>query len=145
MRPAYRTLVFWLLTALCGLDLRGSVARLAGLEPATGCLDESQGSRPDRRTPSSGTYRRGRSPPLAGAAQVTCGTYVARNSARIDLVLKSAVARRHSQSYAVYWVSRVDDSPEFFVLRGHDVAELEMVAVTFQARLPHAHTRESTE
>jgi Domain of unknown function (DUF3883) len=45
-------------------------------------------------------------------------------------------ARRHPQAYVLYRVSQVDDSPQFFVLRGHDVASLEMVAVTYQARLP---------
>ena len=45
-------------------------------------------------------------------------------------------ARRHSQTYALYRVSQVDDSPQFFVLRGPDIPSLEMVAVTYQARLP---------
>jgi Domain of unknown function (DUF3883) len=45
-------------------------------------------------------------------------------------------ARRHPQTYALYRVSHVDDSPQFFVLRGPDIAGLEMVPVTYQARLP---------
>jgi hypothetical protein len=45
-------------------------------------------------------------------------------------------ARRHPQAYALYRVSQVDHSPQFFMLRGHDVSNLEMVAVTYQARLP---------
>lgn len=45
-------------------------------------------------------------------------------------------ARRHLQAYALYRVSQVDDSPQFFALRGPDFAELEMVPVTYQARLP---------
>lgn len=45
-------------------------------------------------------------------------------------------ARRHLQSYALYRVSRVDDSPQFFVLRGPAVTNLEMVPVTYQARMP---------
>jgi hypothetical protein len=45
-------------------------------------------------------------------------------------------ARRHLQAYALYRVSQVDDSPQFFVLRGPDITNLEMVPVTYQARLP---------
>jgi Domain of unknown function (DUF3883) len=45
-------------------------------------------------------------------------------------------ARRHLQTYALYRVSQVDDSPQFFVLRGPDITNLEMVPVTYQARLP---------
>jgi hypothetical protein len=56
-------------------------------------------------------------------------------------------ARRHVQAYALYRVSQVDDSPQFFVLRGPDITELEMVAVTYQARLPRgpANTSETQE
>jgi Domain of unknown function (DUF3883) len=52
-------------------------------------------------------------------------------------------ARRHPRSYALYRVSRVDDSPQFFVLRGRDVTSLEMVAVTYQARLPRGSSNGS--
>ena len=45
-------------------------------------------------------------------------------------------ARRHLQTNALYRVSQVDDSPQFFVLRGPDITNLEMVPVTYQARLP---------
>jgi hypothetical protein len=45
-------------------------------------------------------------------------------------------ARRHIETYALYRVSQVDDSPQFFVLRGPDITGLEMVPVTYQARLP---------
>lgn len=45
-------------------------------------------------------------------------------------------ARRHLQTYALYRVSQVDDSPQFFVLRGPEITNLEMVPVTYQARLP---------
>jgi Domain of unknown function (DUF3883) len=45
-------------------------------------------------------------------------------------------ARRHLQTYALYRVSQVDDSPQFLVLRGPDITNLEMVPVTYQARLP---------
>lgn len=45
-------------------------------------------------------------------------------------------ARRHLQFYALYRVSRVDDSPQFFVLRGPAVIDLDMVPVTYQARMP---------
>ena len=45
-------------------------------------------------------------------------------------------ARRHSQTYALYRVSQIDESPRFFVLRGPGISELEMVPVTYQARLP---------
>jgi hypothetical protein len=64
-----------------------------------------------------------------------------RLAAETPFYLSSAeldFARRHAQSYALYRVSQVDDSPEFFVLREPDIAALEMVAVTFQARLPRA-------
>jgi Domain of unknown function (DUF3883) len=48
------------------------------------------------------------------------------------------IAGRHPRSYAIYRVSRVDQSPQFFVLRGPDIADLDKVAVTYQARLPGA-------
>ena len=39
MKRAFRTTLVWALTTLCACDLRGRAARLAGLEPATGCLE----------------------------------------------------------------------------------------------------------
>jgi hypothetical protein len=45
-------------------------------------------------------------------------------------------ARRHPQTYALYRVSQVDDSPQFFILRSLDITSLEMIPVTYQARLP---------
>ena len=41
MRRAFRALAISLAMALQPSNLRGSVARLAGLEPATGCLEGS--------------------------------------------------------------------------------------------------------
>jgi hypothetical protein len=41
MKPAFQTAAIWLTAMLYGLDLWGRVARLAGLEPATGCLEGS--------------------------------------------------------------------------------------------------------
>jgi hypothetical protein len=40
-RPTFRLLAAWAAVALYGLDLRGSVARLEGLEPPAGCLEGS--------------------------------------------------------------------------------------------------------
>jgi Domain of unknown function (DUF3883) len=45
-------------------------------------------------------------------------------------------ARRHAETYSPYRVPQVDDSPQFYVLRAADIADLEMIAVTYQARLP---------
>ena len=81
MKQAFRTAAIWLAITLYGCDLRGRAARLAGLEPATGCLEENHGPRSNQRIPSSEAYRRGRSPPPSEAAQVVRGTYVARNRA----------------------------------------------------------------
>jgi len=50
-------------------------------------------------------------------------------------------AHRHVESYALYRVSQVDDSPQFFVLRGPDITDLEMVPVTYQARLPRGSAK----
>ena len=40
-RRAFRTLAIWLAMALQFAELRNLVPRLAGLEPATGCLEGS--------------------------------------------------------------------------------------------------------
>jgi Domain of unknown function (DUF3883) len=53
-------------------------------------------------------------------------------------------ARRHSAVYALYRVSQVDESPQFFVLRGPAIANLDMVPVTYQARLPRVPANAST-
>jgi hypothetical protein len=45
-------------------------------------------------------------------------------------------ARRHLHTYALYRVWHAGDSPQFFVLRGPGITCLEMVPVTYQARLP---------
>ncbi len=76
---------------LCGSDLRGSVARLEGLEPPAGCLEENQGCPSRARTRRSEPRARGRSPPPPAAAQVGGGTYVARNAAWIRPVSTFAV------------------------------------------------------
>jgi hypothetical protein len=41
MRPAFRALRIWLAVTLYPADLQGHLARLAGLEPAAGCLEGS--------------------------------------------------------------------------------------------------------
>jgi len=62
------------------------LARLEGLEPPVGCLEENQEAGPSPRTCSSETCERSRAPPVTGAAQVGGGTYVARNRAGFDLI-----------------------------------------------------------
>src|SRR5215472_4586548 len=50
-RPTFRLLAAWIAMAFYGLDLRGSVARLEGLEPPTGCLEGSCSIRLSYRRP----------------------------------------------------------------------------------------------
>jgi hypothetical protein len=50
-------------------------------------------------------------------------------------------AHRHAETYTLYRVSQVDDSPQFFMLRGDIAAELDMVPVTYRARLPADRTK----
>lgn len=40
MGLAFRSLAAWLAIALYAFDLRGNVARLEGLEPPAGCLED---------------------------------------------------------------------------------------------------------
>ena len=51
MRPTFRLLATWTVMAFYGPDLRGSVARLEGLEPPTGCLEGSCSIRLSYRRP----------------------------------------------------------------------------------------------
>jgi Domain of unknown function (DUF3883) len=44
-------------------------------------------------------------------------------------------ARRHAGSYALYRVSHVDESPQFFVLHGDLAKSVDMVPVTYRAQL----------
>src|SRR5215472_5597831 len=50
-RPTFRLLTVWAAMAFYGPDLRGSVARLEGLEPPTGCLEGSCSIRLSYRRP----------------------------------------------------------------------------------------------
>jgi hypothetical protein len=44
-------------------------------------------------------------------------------------------AHRHAETYALYRISHVDDSPQFFVLRGDITKLIDLVPVTYRAQL----------
>src|SRR5215469_7960041 len=91
-RPTFRLLATWTVMAFYGPDLRGSVARLEGLEPPTGCLEGSCSIRLSYRRP-----KRTLCP-----TQVTCRT---RHGGRVDVgehaVSVAAPVKDHPPGYAV--------------------------------------------
>src|SRR5215469_13132797 len=86
-RPTFRLLAAWTAMAFYGLDLRGSVARLEGLEPPTGCLEGSCSVRLSYRRP-----KRTLCP--------TEVTYRTRHVQRVGIGRHSAASRHRLKGFA---------------------------------------------